>query len=242
MKTYRQIVKEAGALLKNHEIGKNDKIIHLWSDIEWREMPRQEEGLDAQLSENGEPLIRLYPALLQSAKAPLTVLREFALVIKAKGGARAAMLWEKKLDLPTPHQVETARQKLMDPHVRSSCKNYSQVNSSYPDKGSAVDKLVFIHCANALLANNIPFEDSKGVDIKTWGPTVEYCNFKKYHSLVPMTSAYCPPEIHQCYGRAFVDLIGTDLRSCRESTVAAGLRRIIKNIASRLEAFPPVAS
>lgn len=240
MKSYRQIVRETSRVLKDHELGSKPKVLHLWNGIEWQEMSQPDGKRDAQLGQSQTPTIRLYPGLLQSGQAIAAILREFGLLILAKGGERSKTIWEGKLDLPTPEQIEAARSKLDEPEIRRTCKTYEQVKNTYPETGSAVDRLVFIHIANALLANNIPLSDSQGVDIMKWGPTVEYAHQKKYHSLVPLVSAYCPKTVYECFGCAFAELITHDLNCCRESTVTEGLRRIIRNIVSRLEPYPSV--
>jgi hypothetical protein len=239
VKSYRQLVREAGRVLKDHELGGKPKVLALWNSVEWQEMPQPNGPRDAELSvDASSPVIRLYPGLLQTDKAVESILREFGLLILASGGKRSSEVWDKKYDLPTPEQIKTAAGKLTDHELRKTCKTYSQLKDSYPERGSAVDRLVFIHIANALLANNIPLADSVGVDITKWGPTVEYAAQKRYHSLTPLVSAYCPPEVVRCFGCAFAELIVNNLRCCRESTVAAGLRRIVANVVSRLEAYP----
>jgi len=237
MRTYRQIVKEATTALKNHKFGTNAKVLNLWNEVEWQEIPKADGKRDAELSPSAH-LIALYPALLQSPKAVSSVLREFGLLIQRTGGDRAALIWDKKLDLPTPEQAKTVAQKLEDPEIRNRCKTYEHVKDTYPETGSAVDRLVFINVANALLANNVPFRDSQGVDVFKWGPASQYLAFKKYHYLTPLTSAYCPPEVNRCFGCAFAEMVLTDLKCCRDSSVAAAMRRIIGNVISRLEPYP----
>lgn len=240
MKSYRQLVRETSQALKNHEFSSKPKLLHLWNSVEWQEMSKPDGTRDAQLGQSQTPVIRLYPGLLQGSKAQTGILREFGLLILSKGGDRSRVLWDNKLDLPTPEQIETVRQKLQDPEIRRMCKTYEQVKDSYPETGSAVDRLVFINVANALLANNIPFKDSQGVDIMKWGPSVEYAHQKKYHSLIPLVSAYCPHDVYSCFGCAFAEMVLSDLKCCRESTVAEGLRRIIRNVVSRLEPYPAI--
>jgi hypothetical protein len=241
MRSYRQIVRDVSRLLKDHEIGSKPKVLGLWNGIEWQEMSQPNGTADAKLDASEVPVIHLYPKLLQDRNSERAILREFGLLIQAKGGTRATTVWDNKLDLPTKEQVEKAAKKLLDPEIRKTCQTYEQVKDTYPERGSAVDRLVFIHISNALLANNIPFKDSVGVDVLTWGPTVEFSHQKKYHSLTPLVSAYCPSEISRCFGCAFAEAVLSDLKACRESTVTAGLKRVILNVVSRLEPYPTVA-
>ena len=241
MKSYRQIVREASQIFRGHKLGEHPKAINLWNSVEWQEMSQPSGNLTAQLTTAETPHIQLFPPLLQQANGTAAILREFGLLLQRKGGDRARTIWERKLDLPTPEQIAMAKGKLQDPEIRTTCKSYEQVKNTYAPKGTAVDRLVFINVYNALLANNIPFRDSHGVDITTWGPTTEYANQKKYHSLVPLTSAYCPPDVHRCFGTAFAEYLSGDLRCCRDSSVAAAMKRIIENVVSRLDPFPAVS-
>jgi hypothetical protein len=69
-----------------------------------------------------------------------------------------------------------------------------------------------------------------GVDIKAWGPTTEYCHRKKYHSLIPLVSAYCPADIYNNFGSALSALVQGNLTSVRDRSVAYALRGIIQRI------------
>lgn len=65
-----------------------------------------------------------------------------------------------------------------------------------------VSRLVAINVANAFLANRIPIQDACGLDITKHSATSDYCGGKRYHSLVPLWSVYCPPSIQHDYGLA----------------------------------------
>lgn len=241
MKSYRQIVKDTGSVLKEHELGKKPKVMSLWQQVQWQEVPRNEEGRIANLiPDTSSPVIALYPALLQSESPVFEVLKAFGNLILSVAGSRAAHVWEAKLCLPTPAQIEIVRGKLQDPDIRRHCRRYEDILHTYPEKGSAADRLVLIHITNALLANNIPFEDSEGVDIQSWGPTAEYCAFKRYHSLIPLVTHYCPPEVSEDYGMAFAHTVLSGHPPCWDSSVRTALAVLIKAVVSRLEPYPEV--
>lgn len=240
MNSYRQLVQQASAQLKAHPLGKLPQVLHLWQGVEWQEMASASPGKDAEASQKEMPVIRLYPDLLRQEGASFPILREFGEIVKAKGGQRATYLWSHKLDLPTPSQVDQIQEKLDDEGLRQTCQTYRQVLDSYPPQGTAVDRLVFIHVANALLANNIPYPDSMGVAIRHWGPCVEYCHQKRYHSLIPLISHYSPPRVYEMFGEAFATLLLGLPDFCQESSTAEGLRRIIRNVVHRLDPYPDV--
>lgn len=242
MSDHRSIVQQADAALRKNRVFQDGKVQHLWDEIEWLEVSGGDDSSsDAQYTSNGgTPGIALFPGLKTTKDPVAAVLREFGLLIQDTGGPRAATIWDQKLDLPTAQDIDTARRMLTRQPEDKPAALYRDILSRYPEQGSAVPRLVFINIANALLSNNIPYRDSQGVDILTWGATTQYCSFKRYHSLIPLTSAYCPPEVHRCFGCAFARYVLDDLSCCTESSVAAALRRVILNIVSRLHPFPPL--
>ena len=200
MPTFQQIVKQAGNKLLANDLGKQEHVQALWKSVEWQPFDKQVLDTEVELSTVKDPLIRLYPSLLANVKAPKAVLREFGLLLLDRGGERAASIWDDKLIAPTQEQIEQFANALKDETVRSKCQTFAELIQTYPEKGHSVDRLVGIHFANALLANNVSFNDSVGVDIHKWGPTAQFAAGKKYFSLVPLTSAYCTGEIHRCFG------------------------------------------
>lgn len=237
MLTYRTVVRETGKALANSKLGKHPAVTRLWNGMRWQEIaqeaPNEAAAVDTEL-----PKIALYPGLLQKSDYRRPVLREFGRIILAKGGSRSATIWGNKFDLATKQQVDAAQKTLSDLKIRARCKTYEQAKDTYPDTGACVDRLVFIHIANAFLANNVPFSRSGGIDIRQFGPTAEFCTQRKYFSLVPLVSAYCPREVFMDFGAAFAAMVLDDLACCSESSVAEALRRIVTNVTSRLEKHP----
>jgi len=233
MPTFQQIVKQAGSYLLAHELGKQQHVKSMWESIEWQPFDKQVLDTEIELSATKDPLIRLYPSLLGNPKASKAVLREFGLLIHARGGERAESIWEKKLIAPDSEQVEQFASAIKDSNTRSKCKSYAELIQTYPNRGHSADRLVGIHFSNALLANNVSFGDSVGVDVYKWGPTAQFASGKSYFSLVPLTSAYCPGDIHRCFGCAFAALVTDNLKSVLDLSVAAGLRVIIRNVVQR---------
>ena len=233
MSTYRQIVSDAGDLLNQHSIGRLAHVAQYWQAMEWVEHQQQLLDTEAEVSRTGEAFVCLYPKLLQHPEAKRLVLGEFGLFLLAKGGERAKAIWDQKLCTPDKQHIEQFAQRLADPETRKTIETYEALVSAYPPKGHAVERLVAIHLCNALKHHNIAFPDSIGVDIRQWGPTSEFANGKKYFSLVPLISAYAPRRINESFGCAFADLIGSDLKTVIESSVAYALKAIILNVIQR---------
>jgi len=228
MPNFKQTVQQAQKLIEQSEL--KELLLPLWRLIEFQ---GHTENLPsgAALSRNGDAVIHLYPILEQTPDAHKKVLREFGAFVLLRAGDRGAAIWKNKTDVPTPEQVAMVKQKLTCPEVRKTCKSYEDVLNDYPTKGHSVDRLVFINVANALLANNIDFADSVGVDIMTWGPAAEYCNLRKYHSLIPLVSAYAPTDVYEDYGHALAAMLTDKLGNVRDSSVAYALRGIVQRIA-----------
>jgi hypothetical protein len=231
MPTFKNLIKQTGNLLDGHPVGKS--LLELWKSVEWQEMAEDHGKSEAALSPTNNALIRLFPSLLKNPKAGWIVLREFGDFVLAKSGSHGRSIWQKKLSIPTEEQIDAFALKLADPEVRKTCQTYEQLVSGYPSKGHAVDRLVAVHFSNALMANNLPFRDSQGVDIKHWGPTAEFASRKRYHSLIPLTSAYCPKEVHESFGCAFAELVVSNLNCCRDKSVAYALKGTILNVVRR---------
>lgn len=232
MATNREIVKAAGDLLKASEIGEQAHIENFWKSLEWIEHKKQLLKTNCEVSRTGDAFVNLYPSLASSPNAGREVLREFGLFLLAKGGPRALSIWQKKLTTPEPSHIDVFAEKLASAEIRQTCKTYDDVINTYPQRGNAVAKLIGIHLANALRMHNIPFVDSIGVNIKTWGPTLEFCQGKKYYSLLPLT-AYAPRDIVDDFGHAFADMLITGLETVIEKSTRFEFKKIVRRVIQR---------
>ena len=225
----KSIIRKCSQLVESSEL--KDSLLPLWKSISWENHSGAQNIDPVNLDCAGDTTIHLYANLEQDQRAVQKVLREFGNLVLIRSGERGAAIWKGKLDIPTELQVSTVKDKLSDPILRQTCKKYADVLDNYPSKGGSVDRLVYINIVNALLANNIAYADSVGVDIYSWGPTQAYANREKYHCLVPLVSAYAPYEVFNCYGSALSDMVEFKLQSVRDSSVAYALRGIVQRIA-----------
>lgn len=228
MQTFKQIVKSASALLLAHPVGQQPHVKALWNKVEFQVNNERKTENDASLHPSKD-LIALYPALLDKtpAQADSIVLREFGLLLLRKAGAHCQERWAKKLTLPKESQISAVQGRLQDAAIRAANSTYRDVVETFT---TAMDRLVCLNVSNALLANGVQYPSSTGIDIKVWGPTAEYSTGKKYHSLIPFTSAYAPREVHNCYGCAFAEMVINKMRSIRESSTAKALEGLIREI------------
>jgi hypothetical protein len=231
MQTFKQIVKSASGLLLAHPVGHKTHVKNLWNKIEFQVNNERKTENDASLHPSKD-LIALYPALLdkEPAEADTIVLREFGLLLLRKAGAHCQERWTKKLLVPYESQISAVQSRLQDAAIRAANSTYREVVETFT---TAMDRLVCLNIGNALLANGVSFPSSQGIDIKVYGATSEYASGRKYHSIIPFTSAYAPREVHNCYGCAFAEMVINKMRSIREKSTANSLEILIRDIADQ---------
>jgi hypothetical protein len=228
MQTFKQIVNSASKLLLTSPTGQKPHIAALWNRVEFRVNEQKQTENDASVHPKDDA-ISLYPALLQKtpAQADSIVLREFGKLILRMAGSHCQARWDKKLVLPGEKQISAVQEKLSDESFRTQNSTYRELVESF---ATAMDRLVALNITNALLANGMPFSSSVGVKITEWGPTSEYASMRKYHSIIPFTSAYAPREVHVDFGNAFAEMIINKMRAVRESSTGRVLTGLIGEI------------
>lgn len=231
MQNYQQAVKRAALTLQASKALATSAIIGLWNSVEWvvvSDPDKKPAELHAE-----EASITLSPALLTSPQGHSAILAEFGQMLLRLGGQTAAKHWKLKLVLPEEEHINSFHVKLTSNEVRSRCRTYRDVLNTYPHVGNAVPRLVAIHLSNALIANNVPYMDSQGVNIYQWGPTAEYANRRKLGSIAPLTGAYCPGPLNSSYGSAFAALAVDELKAVTDSSVKEAMATLLAAIASR---------
>jgi len=121
------------------------------------------------------------------------------------------------LGLPRTTQVDAAQERLNPDHG-----SYRQAMRSLT---TLMDRWVALNLYNALIANNVSYFSAKTVKLREWGPTSEYANRKRYHTVKCFLPAYAPPCI-DTFGGAFSNLV-LGKRMIRESTLAEAVRDIV---------------
>lgn len=223
----QHIVKGTGDKLKAHPLGKVTSVYSCWMQMQWRVA---ESGLgDAAAMPENEPAIRLFPQLQRTdfLRAQAALLREFGLIMLRKSGAKGRAIWRHKLGLPSSTQIDSFQSKLESPDIRKNTKSYRELVESYP---RVMDRLVALNLSNALIANHVPYRDSEGVNIRQWGPTLEYATLTRYHTLAAVIPAYTPSDICACFGKLVAEYVLNDMQAVSETTVAQGLRDLVTSV------------
>jgi hypothetical protein len=176
------------------------------------------------IDDNDKPTVFLYPCLSRFTPEhqAFCVLREFAQFLLLKASDEMETHWKQKLTLPTQDQIDAFATRL-----NQDFKSYADVVASLK---SPVDRLVATHLANAMMANGQAFAGATNVNVRKWGPTQEFAGCRRYFSLVPLTSAYCPREIDRDFGSAFASMCVYDLKTVLHTQVKDALVQIIERI------------
>lgn len=197
-----------------------------WRDVEVKVLKDDWDTETARLrvGEDGKPVIYVYPALAKFTHnhRAFCVLREFGDYLLTKTPEEMDLQWRQKLTLPTTEQIDAFQQRL-----NQGFKSYAEVVESLK---SPIDRLIAAHLANAMMANGQAFAGATNVNLREWGPTAEFATLRRFYSLTPLTSAYCPRDIHKDFGCAFASCVVYDLKTVLHTQVKDALREIIKRI------------
>ena len=223
--SYEAAIESAKEALKSHNLGKSPGVSGLWRQVEWEKHESQVVAMDTEVSRDSKT-IHLFPSLLAKPQPEKAILRSFGGLVYRDLPAKARRMWTYKFALPTKDQVDSFQTKL-----KEGFKTYQSLVESYC---SPIDRLVAINLANALLVNNFPIAEAVNIDVRKTPSTEQYANLKRYHSLVPLISAYCSRAVYEDYPEAFAELLANDLDSVYESSVVKELERMIESIARSL--------
>jgi hypothetical protein len=219
-------IAETGKLLEKSFATAHSHVRSHWRDVEFRVLKDDWDLETARLfvNEAEKPVIRIYPcmATFSPEKQAFYLMREFGDYLLTCASDDMELAWRQKLVLATVEQIDSFQKRLND-----SYNNYAEVVESFK---TPVDRLVAMNLANALMANGQAYKGSGNVNVREWGPTQEFANLRRYFSMVPLTSAYCPRDIHKDFGCAFASYVVFDLKTVLHTSVQETLKRLIERI------------
>lgn len=215
------VIKQAGDALRLSELYRFSHLVSMWNGIQFVEHKQMLVNTDAELSRDGRK-INLYPVLLRrpASEANHALLREFGQMLFMKASPDLQKRWKKKMVLPSKAQIDAFQSKLHS-------KKFKCYKDLVEDFSCPCDRLVAVNLSNAFLANHQPIQDSYNTDIRKYGPTCLYSNLKRYHSAIPLVSAYAPRRIFEDFGEAFADLVVHKLRNVRHTSVQAVVKDLV---------------
>jgi len=221
----KDLIEATGALLKNSELGKLNAIVGAWNDIDWKQV-KSETGEDAAVNVASPKVINIFPGLsrLRQQQQQAALIREFGISVFTRMASDAAKKrWDQKLTLPESAQIDAVQEKLKNPAIET----YKAVMESFD---TLMDRYVSLNITNALQANGVKREDAFNVDIKQYGCTLEYCQIRKMHSLIPYVTAYGPREVAENPGRGLAEKIVFSMGHILESSLAQAYGRLIVEV------------
>lgn len=196
-----------------------------WRNVEVRCIGKDWDTETARLYIEGDkPVIYTYPVInsFTPEYQAFCIIREFGDFLLSKAPDEMEVEWRQKLILPTTEQIDAFQQRL-----NQGFDSYQAVVDSLK---SPVDRLVALHMANAMMYNGQAFAGASNVNVREWGPTKEFASQTRYFSIVPLTSAYCPREIHKDFGTAFASCVVYDLKTVLHSDVKNAIVSLISRI------------
>lgn len=218
-------VNAIGEFLDRCSITSQSHVKAHWRSAEVRCIGKDWDTETARLYVEGDkPVIYVYPVVetFTPEYQAFVVLREFGDFLLQKAPEEMEVEWRQKLILPTTEQINAFQQRL-----NQGFDSYQSVVDSLK---SPVDRLVALHLANAMMYNGQAFAGASNVNVREWGPTKELATLTRYFSIVPLTSAYCPRDIHKDFGTAFASCVVYDLKTVLHTDVRQALRGLIDRI------------
>jgi hypothetical protein len=219
---YEQAVQAASAALAASPLKRCEHVLKAWGEVKWRQST-QSSGADAALNVSGKPEVNIYPsfAKLHPERQQAVLVREFGKLLYRKAGTKAKRIWEKKLCLPTAAQIDAVQGALQNPDPAT----YRGMVLSFT---TLMDRFVALNICNALIrVSHVHRANSTNVDLRTYGSTMDYCNCRRFHPLVPFITAYGYPELADDPGAALAELAVWKMRHVREKSLAGALERVI---------------
>jgi hypothetical protein len=140
--------------------------------------------------------IQLFKNFGDSPRAAEDLLEAYGELILLSSGTAGLQIWEKKLALADRGVADLFNQKLKSG-------NYSTFRALVESYGGAVERLVALHIANALIHHRQSFGDASNIDVFMWPHTEGLANGTVPYSLVPLISAYCDSDVWRHFPVAF---------------------------------------
>jgi len=218
-------VNNIGDLLDKCSVTSQSHVKSHWRDVEVRCLGKDWDTETARLYVEGDkPVIYTYPVVdtFTPEYQAFVILREFGDYLLTKAPDEMEVEWRQKLILPTNEQIDAFQQRL-----NQGFSSYQEVVNSLK---SPLDRMVGLHMANAMMYNGQAFAGATTVKVREWGPTREFATLTRYYSITPLTSAYCPRDIHKDFGTAFASCVVYDLKTVLHSDVKKALRGLIDRI------------
>jgi hypothetical protein len=222
---HEQAVQAANAALAASPLKRCEHVLKAWGAVKWKQSTYSG-GQDAALNVSGKPEVNIYPsfAKLHPERQQAALVREFGKLLYRNAGDKAECIWEKKLCLPTAAQIDAVQDALKKPDPAT----YRELIMGF---ATLMDRFVALNICNALIrVSHVHRANSTNVEIRTYGSTMDYCNCRRFHPLVPFVTAYGYPELAEDPGTALAELVVWKMRHIREKSLAGSLERVVLGV------------
>lgn len=199
-----------------------------WNSIEW--FPSKTNTNSYVEFIPGSNLVYVYNKCnrLSDAGRYYYIIRAFGNYLYSKLDDVTKNIWIKKLMLPSSLHINVTRIK-----IENSCAGQS-FQSIVRDLRTPNERLVALNIVNSYIANKITLKQLKGIDIIEHPLTSAYCNFRVYHSVLPIISPYIPYYVIDEFGSALAEYITNDLKIASHTDTIHNLESIIKKMIQKI--------
>jgi hypothetical protein len=225
---YEEAVQAAGTALNQSPVGRCNHVTRQWGEMQWKPS-KVSSGADASLNVAGKPEVNVYPsfAKLDPERQQAVLMREFGKLLFRKAGDKVKTRWEKKLCLPLAAQIDAVQAAVASPEHET----YKDLVLSF---STLMDRFVAANIANALIrVSHVHRANSRNIELRTYGSTMDYCNCRRYHPLVPFVTAYGYEDLADCPGVGLAEVVVWKMRHVREKSLADALQRLIVDLFDR---------
>lgn len=171
----------------------------------------------------GQGCVHLFKNFQSSPRAVQDLLDSYGELILMTSGQAGNEIWNRKLALADIGVGDQFNEKLKSG-------KYSSFRSLVESFSGAVERLVAIHLANALIHSRVSYPDAQNIDVFTWPQTEALANGKVPFSLTPLVSAYCDPDTWRSWPVAFRHrVLGT--LTCGRADVLTEFKKVIDAVA-----------
>jgi hypothetical protein len=166
--------------------------------------------------------VELFKNFGESPRSVSDLLDTYGELILKLSGQVGSEIWRRKL--------VTADRGVADSfNVKLQSGRFSTFRGLVESFEGAVERLVALHLANALIHHRVSFGDAKNMDVFEWPHTQGLATGKVPYSVIPLVSAYCDPDVWRVFPTAFRHrVLGT--LACGRKDVEVEFKAVVDSV------------
>lgn len=198
----------------------------LWTTMQWVEKTSQNSPMEAEFFAPGTIIV--YPGTGDPALKSRAILRAIGQALEVRMSDSLKNRWEKRYTVAEEAHIDSFNAKVKA--------NFSTYRSLVENSQDPVERLTHIHLSNALISNNVGIREADNIDVRKWGSTEQFATQKRYHSLIPLTSAYWPQGDKFC--DAFACLVDNGLTDIYHTAVRKKIVEMAMSVVNETADLP----